>query len=191
MSNGNFPRRTLDDAIDRAVRELMTIDPRPGLRRRVLSRLERRAGGASAAARLLVPAAALLAIVVAVMLWDPAGAPTPSPASDSQTASAPPPVERATSPKPAAPQPIPEAPSRAANASPRSESIFGPRTGRVTATAVPAATAREALPVDATEETLVPFAPITMTPLPAINEIRVSPLEIQRITIPALPPRRQ
>src|SRR5688572_14194299 len=48
MTNDSIGARNIDDAIDRAVRELVQLDPLPGLRFRVLARLERpRRGGGS------------------------------------------------------------------------------------------------------------------------------------------------
>ena len=69
-SNERFSRRAIDDAIDRAVGDMMQLDPNPGLRRRVLSRLER-----SSRPRILwwsgswqlVSAAAVLMIIVTVV----------------------------------------------------------------------------------------------------------------------------
>src|SRR5262245_65813028 len=59
----------LDRAIDRAVREMMQVDPAPGLRRRVLSRInaptERRA---VPALRYTFAAAALAVLVLSISL---------------------------------------------------------------------------------------------------------------------------
>lgn len=78
----------LDRAIDRAVREMVQVDPRPGLRRRVLSRLD---ADSRPAARITVRyawAAAAFAIVIAAVIFTrerPDVPVTPVPAA-SQTA---------------------------------------------------------------------------------------------------------
>src|SRR5687767_12230853 len=80
-------RGRLDTAIDRAVRGMMQIDPRPGLRHRVAGRLE-----APGRRRLwLGPAlasAALLAVVLVSIVW--LRAPQTDPARAPQVAAAPP-----------------------------------------------------------------------------------------------------
>ena len=69
-SNQRYQRRAIDEAIDRAVGEMMEIDPRPGLRRRVQSRIEKPFGRRALWWRgsfVMLPAAALLLIIVAVV----------------------------------------------------------------------------------------------------------------------------
>ena len=69
-SNQRYQRRAIDEAIDRAVGEMMELDPRPGLRRRVLSRIEKPFGRRALWWRgslVMLPAAALLLIIVAVV----------------------------------------------------------------------------------------------------------------------------
>src|SRR5687767_9849813 len=69
MTNHNFPRRLLDDAIDHAVRELVHGDPRPGFRRRVLDRIHQPQARRSWWPRLVLPAAAAAAILLAIIVW--------------------------------------------------------------------------------------------------------------------------
>lgn len=61
----------LDAAIDRAVRHMMHVDPPPGLRRRVLSRLDTPAATPAWWPRLAMAGAGLAAILLAVVLLRP------------------------------------------------------------------------------------------------------------------------
>ena len=56
MSNHNYPRRLLDDAIDRAVHDLVQTDPRPGFRRRVMTKVNAPTKRSAWAAGFLLPA---------------------------------------------------------------------------------------------------------------------------------------
>ena len=136
----------LDRAIDRAVREMMHVDPPPGLRRRVLSRLQTQ----GAERRLFVPryawgAAALVILVVAVMFTrdarrEPAAViAQPSVAAGESTT----PRESSAAPPQAA---VPPARTTASRVSPpritsdpipmpHIENVFGTRTADVTAAA--------------------------------------------------------
>jgi hypothetical protein len=136
----------LDRAIDRAVREMMHVDPPPGLRRRVLSRLETPV----AKRRLFVPryawgAAALVILIVAVMFTrddrsEPVTVvPQPPVAAREST----PPLEPSAAP-PRAPVPAPRptasrVPSplvtRDPIPMPRITNVFGTRTAGVSAAA--------------------------------------------------------
>jgi hypothetical protein len=59
----------LDRAIDRAVREMVQVDPRPGLRRRVLSRLDAESRPAARITVRYAWAAAAFAIVIAAVFF--------------------------------------------------------------------------------------------------------------------------
>lgn len=61
--------RQLDDAIDRAVRELMSVDPPAGLRARVLARLERPRRVWVTVPRLAAAAALAAAVLIAFVLF--------------------------------------------------------------------------------------------------------------------------
>ena len=141
MTNQNFPRRLLDDAIDRAVRELVHADPRPGLRRRVIDRIN--APRTSWLPALFVPVAALGAVLLAVMLmWPQADVPA------TPVASAPPAPAADPAPVPSAPVADSTAaktptPPRAAKRDEPVQFTFGSRSDRVTATSVPAAQAAQ------------------------------------------------
>ena len=178
----------IDRAIDRAVRDMMQIDPPPGLRRRVLSRLE------SPAARrtfTLAPyawaAAALMLVVIGIIaVRDRTLAPA-GPAATSQsveTAAAP-----TTAPQVRAPDPPPAAPTPDGSTAksgvthepihmPRVHNVFGPRSPAVTATdaradsrvAGPATGALDAVPALVIE----PLLPATLDTLGIV----VPPVEI-------------
>jgi len=64
---GPSPSR-LDHAIDRAVRDMMHVDPRPGFRRRVLAHLGPEPTHSSVRSRFVFAAAALAVLVLAVMV---------------------------------------------------------------------------------------------------------------------------
>ena len=179
MSNQHFPRRLLDDAIDRAVQEMIHADPRPGLRRRVLDRLNAPPSRMSWVPKLLVPAGALAAaLFLAVLLKTPA--PVFEPVSTA------PPVAQA----PAAPattaavqiQPKVQAEPPAPRVARHTASVpftFGPRSDRVTATSITDLPAAVAVAPDTTVSdtgnTVPPIAPIIVSP------ITIRPLDIKEI----------
>src|ERR1700752_3943874 len=66
MTDKQLSDKRLDEAIDRAVREIMSVEPRTDLRARVLAELERGAARAALWPRLAFGAAA---IAVAVVLF--------------------------------------------------------------------------------------------------------------------------
>ena len=197
-----FPRTKIDDAIDRAVGDIMQLDPHPGLRRRVLSRRER-----SARPRILwtwgswklVSAAAVLMIIVAVVggRWrQPPVEIAQTPSAPLALSTPPAPVALSAPVAPVAPvaRPAPVAPV-ARNAMARSDAIFGARRDRVSAaTADHLAVAVAGEPVDfvppVAEQGSIAVAPIVMRPLAQMQALRIAPLEIQRITVPALSPPR-
>jgi hypothetical protein len=198
MSN-QWPRREtspnpLDDAIDRAVRAMMNVDPRPGLRGRVLARLERSPAPAAWLPRLALASAILAAIVGAVFLFRPAQAPTrivqqaadrsvalPAPAvvarrGEAASADASPaPMSRTAKPA------VTETPIRM----PRVADVFGSRNAGIASAA--SADAEEVVftePAAATDE--LPGAP----PLIVVPQIVVAPLQLERIGSDRLPPRK-
>jgi hypothetical protein len=182
----------LDRAIDRAVREMMQIDPPAGLRRRVLSRLESSDTRRPAFLPRYVFATAALAILVlaAMFMREHGGTRVESDAPPSVASTAPPrqqPVpatepHTAKDPKvtarglsaPITREPIPM---------PRVADVFGARTTRVSAAADPGSegvwTGDPAGPknVDVPSN---PVPPLTVTPLTA------APIETPAIIIPPL-----
>ena len=188
----NEVRGRLEDAIDRAVRGIMQVDPRPGLRHRVADRLT-----APARRAWLVPAyaAAVLAAVIAsivmlrlpepasstapqIVAAPPAAAPHQAAAATPQPGEQPidmPPVAASTPGTPKVRQPTPTAPSVG------DASIFGPPSQRVTAASLrPEPLPAPAAPVDAAPmpDTLAPIAPIVIEPI-VITPITVTPLIVR------------
>ena len=181
----------LDGAIDQAVREMMTIDPRPGLRRRVTNTIKipsRRAPGLRFdLAALGVAMVALLSIVVwrqsepARPVHAPQVAAT-APAAPATPLAGPQAVETAP-PAASAAAPVRPRP-KATTPAPTPESIFGPRQGRVAATSVPSRNAASAaafweeIPADAARwsaMTPIMFQPMMVVPLaiqPLFTEVR-------------------
>src|SRR5947209_6166590 len=98
----------LDRAIDRAVRDLMWIDPPSGLRRRVLSRLEAPVR-ASGFPRFAVLAAALAVLVVAAVLLRESGSRPPVGQPSVVATTSPAVVQPANSPVSQPSQPTPAA----------------------------------------------------------------------------------
>ena len=201
-SNQRYQRRAIDEAIDRTVGEMMEIDPRPGLRRRVQSRIEKPFGRRALWWRgsfVMLPAAALLLIIVAVVTsrWPESPvevAQTSAPLAPSAP-SAPVAPPAAPSAPPAAPSAAPAAPAAAAvpPLPSRSDALFGPRRDRVSAASIASSAPASAFvdPIPTVDEagSLTP-APIVVSPLPQMQELRIAPIEIQRITVPALSPPR-
>jgi hypothetical protein len=133
MTNQNFPRPLLDDAIDHAVRELVQTDPRPGLRRRVLDRITAPPARLAWFPKLLIPASAFAAIALAIVLMRPE-----PPAPETQVVTTTPPATSTAAPKPAV-TPAPDAPQAPTRVVKREEPVqfdFGRRNDRVTATNV-------------------------------------------------------
>lgn len=199
--------RKIDQAIDRAVRRMMHVDPPAGLRRRVMSRIEapppRRAIFLPTYA---VAAAALAILVLAVVVTRdsrvaPAPVAPPSAVVAVQTPPADKPVVRAPGlDAPPAParrivtrrrtgfhsEPIPIPPVT---------DIFGTRTGEVAATADPAANAVwTAPPAPGLQDSIGTLAPLVVRPLDLIpletRPILIAPLLAGRLPNgPSSPPK--
>ena len=186
----------LDRAIDRAVRDMVQVEPRPGLSRRVADRLERPVAGSFGWLPAVTTAATLVVLLTAFALYEPPvedQAPatritsaTPSPAMLPR----PEPTPESTT-VPAAPVPSPAARAAAPRqrVAPRrtSASIFGEPTGRVSAADI--GSAPDAAPLDsgtdielaAVPSALVPMAPIMIAP------IRLAPITLSPLTVNARP----
>ena len=179
MSNHNYPRRLLDDAIDRAVNELVQAEPRPGFRRRVMTKVNAPTRRSAWAVRFLVPAGAMAAVVlIALWLRPPASSSTATP--QTQVAE--------QRPVPAAPQtqarPATSPSAAPAPAKPRSSPIrrqppvqfsFGPPNDRVAATSITDRVSAPSVAPEAADETTS-----VLTELPAV---RISPIEIRPILV--------
>lgn len=197
-------RGRLDHAIDRAVQEMVQVDPRPGLRLRVANRLA--AVEASTAAWPMMFAfgrrAAILSTAAAVVLllatfgW--LREPTPRPEADvvgtgpaSAPAAAPsPPTVSSVAPDPgpvaAAPAPRVASPN-AASLPPARTGIFGEPTGRIRAANVPAHRDDVATDEDLVIEPALPLVDGGIQPLEpiTIEPIRLAPLTIRPVTLSA------
>ena len=181
----------LDRAIDRAVREMMHVDPPPGLRRRVLSRLEPPVARRPLFLPRYVFATAALAILIvaAIFLRDPGGTRVgfetppsmasgtprvqPGPAPEARPAKDPKVTPRGHS-APITREPIPM---------PRVTNVFGAGTARVSAAADPGSEAVWTGDRDSPKEVPPnPIAPLVIAPLtpPAIEKpaIVIPPLVI-------------
>lgn len=139
MSNDDRGESTLDRAIDHAVREMMHVDPRPGLRQRVLHRLnDRPQRGTWLRVGALATAATLAVVLFATTIERRSELQPASPGQVAVQSSAPgalPPEPPTADEKPetASPPPV----ETATRAEPKPESIFGPRTDRVRGASTP------------------------------------------------------
>lgn len=196
-------RGRLDHAIDRAVREMVQLDPAPGLRQRVAHRLaavERSttwpATFAFGRRSAVLATAAAVALVFAALLW--LGEPTPRPEADvAQSRPASPAAARPATPPvrgsaPAAePLPVAPAPRVAGPTVPRippaRDGIFGDRNGRVRAANVPADRGDDVADADLLIEPALPLVDGGIQPLQpiTIEPIRLAPLTIRPVTLNA------
>lgn len=183
MSNHTYPRRLLDDAIDRAVHELVQSDPRPGFRRRVISKVTAPAKRSSWAVRFLVPAAGIAVVLLLAVWLRPQNAPVsvdPSGAIARRPVEARPPAPQITAPAVSA---VATPPSVARRTAPRRQqpvpfTFTGP-SDRVAATSVP-------LP----ESTTPPSGDATLTVIPdarpVLPLIHIAPIVLQPIEVKPL-----
>lgn len=191
----------LDDAIDRAVREMMSAEPASDLRRRVLDTITRPRRRAIAWSALAYGSAALAAIVLLVVSLVTrradvpetrvAGAPTVSPAA------------APTRPSPLAPEPAEQpavsSPGRRQSPARRPREASTPDVGvpnfadrRVEAASIPGALALGSEAMSAASlEPVVPLGIAAIGAEPIVTkEIGIAPIDIVRIEIAPLPPRR-
>lgn len=165
----------LDRAIDRAVRELMQVDPAPGMRRRVLSRINAPVERRTLPVMRYAFAAAAVAVLVLSITLMPGRVEPPTPPK------APPLVFAGGAPPIVLPELKPmmvqlpglrnEVATAEAIPMPRVTDVFG-----VQPRGVSAATIREPATIRIAPETL---APLTIVPLSA------RPIVIERIVLPA------
>ena len=181
--HSNEERGRLDGAIDRAVRGMMQIDPRPGLRHRVEGRLAARPGRAL----WIGPATAAAALSAVVLVsWTLLRTPDAPPAPQSRIAVslAPAPDVRPGPPEPVAPQDRTPRPT-ALHPQPPAAAVFGPRRDRVSAANV--GRVAEVAPAAAPYEqpsfagAVAPIAPILIAP------IEIAPITIAPLTVSAIP----
>ena len=189
----------LDDAIDRAVREMMSAEPASDLRQRVLdtiTRPRRRAIAWSALAYGSAALAAIVLLVVSLVTRRPdvpetrvAGTTTVSPAPTTPT-----PVDPQPAPQPSLSLPgrSPSSPRQARGASTPPVGVPNVGDRRVEATSIPGPLALESETTSpAPLEPVVPLGIATIGAQPiATKEIGIAPIEIVRIEIAPSPPRR-
>jgi hypothetical protein len=173
--------RHVDDAIDQTVREMMDADPPPGLRARVLSRLDRSAAAPWTWPRLVTVSSAAAVVVLGFLL---VRAPKPTPPPDmappvsSVTAPARPP-EVAPVPTDRAPQttgaaPLPIIRSRPAQPG----AVAAARSDYKTDNVVPIAALEDIAPLSLAPLRSPSITPdgIVIEPIKAITELNVEPL---------------
>lgn len=186
----------LDAAIDRAVRQMVALEPPPGLRHRVLARLKQRETPAwGFFPRFALAGAALAVVILAVTMIQP-NAPVAVPQESAVVATASPAPE-------AAPSSVSQAPADAVapssgTAQPRREplpappqmaEVFGTRDSRVAAASV------VDVPLDdpstpETEPGTTFRSPIAGLPPLRIEDLKVLPLQVTPLRInPLLAPR--
>jgi hypothetical protein len=189
-SLGRGGESPLDRAIDRAVREMMHVDPPPGLRRRVLSRLEPSVTRRPLFLPRHVFAAAALAILLlaAMFMRNQGGSPVGTETTPSIASGTPPRVQPGPAPEPH-PARDPKDTARGSSAQitreriqmPRVTNVFGTGTSRVSATvdsgSEPVWTGDSGRPNDDASN---PVTPLVIAPL------MPAPIETPAIDIPPL-----
>lgn len=188
------PDGAIDRAIDRAVRDIMSVEPPAGLRRRVLSRLDAPPRRATLLPWGMGVVGALAAVVLAVLLLKPSPAPVAPPVVE-QAAQAPAPSAPASAATPT-PQSTPEQASvaRAQTAPmtdtpirmPRITNVFGtPGAGVAAAAAdVEDVVFPETPTRRVREETTGMLHPIS------VPQITIPPLQVERIRVEPMPTRK-
>lgn len=191
FSGGDRRDTPLDRAIDRAVREMMQVDPALGLRRRVLSRLESTPQRGTHVARYAWGTGILAMIVVVLMMLvrDRPTEPLPAGPNTAQVSAVPAPLPRGTADLPiATPAPTPAAPRRGASPRvtreairmPKVENVFGAPSAAVSAAAAISSEPVRPASEPATENMGVGVAPLVIVPLAP------APLEMPAIVIQPL-----
>jgi hypothetical protein len=172
----------LDEAIDRAVRDIMSAEPRPGLRGRVLERLEHPRTAWFTVPRFAAAAAVLASVVLAVfLLTRPAPVEPTSVAETQPVLPAPPVVAPRQDPGSVPPPPDPKRTVKA-----RVPPAF-PAPGTVAAANVP-----ETMAFAADVPDLPRIVVVDGIPAPAIvfDKITIQPIAMPPIVIdPIRPPR--
>jgi hypothetical protein len=191
----NDSRTRVDEAIDRAVRDLMRREPPAGFRARVLSRLEAPRRRFAVWPALATATGVLAVAAIGTLLLREVRVDTPpaaAPVSVSQ--SAPPPRPEAAPPSQAVGAPPVDPPARRA---PRAEPIrtatFPPRDDRVSATSLAPTRSEpaEAMPppvLDETESFLPSPSRIDVRPLTSPTPIDIAPIIIPPLHIPRMQP---
>jgi len=179
----------LDDAIDRAVRELMSVDPPEGLRGRVFARIEERPSARLYG--LLAGAAAVAALLLLVLLPLRSSRQEPAtPVATSTPAPAPLPPRVSAGDVPPSPAPVPASSPRIDSPRVDSRSVDDRRRARLAGEVV---AANASVELESGPEPLVALPEIGLhsiapTPLET-SQVSVSPLvSLHRLQLDPLPP---
>lgn len=172
--------RRLDEAIDRAVRELVQLDPPPALRARVLSRLDGSSRRPAIWPRLAAAAAGLVIVIGWFLLREapPDGqvAPAPQSAATSEPPAAVPAVPHPPEPGPAAVRPPTRAPAPPVAASRFDQPITAASLPEVATNGFARLEAIARIEFATIEPALVLPPPLEVTPMPALASVTVEPL---------------
>jgi hypothetical protein len=169
----------LDDAIDRTVRQLTNVEPKPGLDRRVLARLEQpgdtRVVWWPRLTAAGLTAAALLAFVT--MNWPAPDSPPPAIVTATPTPDTTPRIEQPLAAARPAPQPAPRHP-RPSTTAPRLANFVR------AASVIETETAVSVPPLDV-------IAPIQMAPVEPesmhVSQITIDPIQVRPLRVEPLP----
>ena len=190
--------RDIDEAIDQAVRDIMTREPGRGLRARVLAEIQRPRARAAFALRMVsaVAAAAVVVIAAAVLLLRSGGLdPVNLPLAQVSTPAAAPQVPVTTPSRPGLDLPgdrgVPVAPPARRNRDPRASApaaapVFPERGAVAAASVVETADVRPF----ATEPAAAPGPASNDSPPIVIREIQIAPLVVERLAVSPIPPPR-
>jgi hypothetical protein len=180
MTDHNSLNTGFDDAIDDTVRGMMDVDPRPGLRRRVLSQLGSPVQASAWMPRLFAPLGGVACLVAVIFVLTIRQDPGPVVTTAPPVAPAVPPVAVAqpeVTAGPAVERTTPSPSSRPRKLTSPS-AIFGPRTARVSAASV-ASSSVEAVAASAGGE-----PPSALNPLPplVLPGLVIPPLDLPALT---------
>jgi hypothetical protein len=184
MHMTDIPRRLgplesrLDRAIDRAVRDMMDVNPRPGFRRRVLANLAREPLRSSMFFRVALVGAALAVLVLAVMVIVPdRRSELPHTVAQREAPPAPqPPAPSSTSVQTARASKRTTGMTRERIPMPRVTNVFGERRDAAAATSVEADTVWPAPAPQAHEDSPNAPPPLVIPALEAPAPIVIAPL---------------
>ena len=177
----------MDRAIDRAVREMVQVDPALGLRRRVLSRLEGPRHGSRVPRYAWGTAMVALAAVVLMVVRDRPTEPVPAGPISAQVSAVPAPTPDRTTDLPTITS-TPPAPRRGASPRVTREAIRMPRVANVfgaPSPAVSAAAASNSESVRPASEDASQNSPAAVPPL-VIPPLMPAPIEMPAIVIQPL-----